>query len=130
MQILPKIDSLTAPYWEGTAMGELRLQHCLDCAACWHPPLPRCPTCHSASVEWRPASGRGILHSYTDVHHAVHAAMADRIPYRVCLVDLEEGPRIVAGMDMTATAPRIGQALSVVFRKVGDGIALAYFQAA
>jgi uncharacterized OB-fold protein len=128
MQILPKVDSLSAPYWEGTAVGELRLQHCLDCGVCWHPALPLCPACHSKAVEWRAATGRGVLYSFTDVHHAVHVAMADRIPYRVCLVDLAEGPRIVAGMDLTEAPPRIGQALRVIFRKVGDEVVLPYFQ--
>ena len=127
MQILPKIESLTAPYWEGTALGELRLQHCLDCGHRWHPPLPRCPRCHSQSVEWRAASGRGELYSFTDVYHAVHVAFTDRVPYRLCLVELEEGPRIAAAMDWEGPPPRIGAPMKAVFRRVADEVVLPFF---
>jgi uncharacterized OB-fold protein len=127
MVILPAIDALNAPYFEGTAKGVLRLQHCLVCDRCWHPPLPRCPHCHSKQIEWRAARGTGTLYSWTDVHHSVHAATADWVPYRVVLVDLDEGPRLVAGMDFGGEPPTIGASVRVVFRPVAEKIVLPYF---
>jgi uncharacterized protein len=127
MLLLPKIDALTAPYWEGTAQGELRLQHCLACGACWHPPLPRCPICHTEAVEWRPAKGDGVLYSYTDVHHSVHTATANWVPYRICLVDLDEGPRVVSGMDYEERQPKIGSRVRVLFKRMSPEIVLPYF---
>ena len=128
MLILPAIDSLSAPYWEGTAKGELRLQYCQDCGHCWHPPLPRCPHCHSKHVEWRAAIGTGTLHSWTDVHHAVHAATAEWVPYRVVLVDLDEGPRVASGMNFTTEPPRIGMRVRAYFKEIGEGTVLPYFE--
>lgn len=129
MVILPAIEPLTAPYWEGTAKGEIRLQHCLDCGHCWHPPLPRCPACHARRVEWRAARGTGRLYSWTDVHHAVHAATASWVPYRIVLVELDEGPRIVAGMAYAPEPPIIGQPVRALFREAAEGIVLPYFTA-
>lgn len=127
--IRPVVDALSAPYWQAAREGKLALQHCTVCAAAWHPPAPRCASCHSDLVEWRPASGAGVIYSYTDVQHAVHTAVAGWVPYRILLVDLEEGPRIVAGaLGACATEPDIlGRRVTVVFREVPPDLTLAMF---
>ena len=98
MRLIPGTTPLTQPYWEGAHNHQLLLQRCTACGHLWHPPLPRCPVCHSAEVEWTPASGRGRVYTYTVAYHATHAAMADKVPYVIALVDLEEGPRILTNL--------------------------------
>lgn len=98
MRILPAVDALTEPYWSGAQAERLMLQHCRECAACWHPPQPWCPRCMSPDAEWREASGRGRLYSYTVVHHPTHSALADEVPYVVAVVELDEGPHLVTGL--------------------------------
>src|SRR5690349_11385383 len=98
MLIVPKEDSLTQPYWEGTRQRKLLVQHCRDCGNIWHPPTPICPQCQAKNYEWRPVSGRGVVYSYTVVHHPAHTAVADKVPYLVALVTLEEGPRVVSNI--------------------------------
>lgn len=128
MRILPQPDALTEPYWEGARRGELRLQHCLACAAAWHPPLPRCPACHATAIEWRACSGRGALYSFTVAHHPVHPAVLDAVPYLVALVDLDEGPRVVSGLPgVPFEAVRIGMRLRVRFDDIGEGLRLPQF---
>lgn len=129
MRILPQPDALTAPYWEGARLGELRLQHCTRCGHAWHPPLPLCPACHSMRIEWRACSGRGVLYSFTVAHHAVHPAVVEAVPYLVALVDLDEGPRIVSGLPGVPFGDaRIGMRLRVRFDDAGDGLRLPQFE--
>lgn len=98
MQIIPAVDSLTEPYWSGAQAERLMLQHCRECAECWHPPQPCCPRCRSSDVTWRASSGHGRLYSFTVVHHPTHRALADDVPYVVAVVELDEGPHLVTGL--------------------------------
>ena len=65
---LPVPTPETAHFWEGTRLGELRLQACGDCGHTYFPPRPFCPSCASRKVEVLRASGRGTLHSYVISH--------------------------------------------------------------
>jgi hypothetical protein len=131
MLIVPKPDALTQPYWDGVRERELRIQFCQACDARWHPPLHRCPRCHSVAVEWRAVSGRGRLYSYTVVHHAAHVAVADRVPYLVALVELEEGPRVVSNLlDCVPGDARIGMPLALAFQEIAPGVVLPQFRPA
>ena len=40
------------------------------------------------------SSGRGTIHSYTVVRHQTHPAFP--VPYTIVLVEMEEGPRVIA----------------------------------
>jgi uncharacterized OB-fold protein len=53
-----------------------------------------CLDCQSFDYEWALASGRGTVYSYTVVHHQTHPAFP--VPYTIALVEMEEGPRVVA----------------------------------
>ncbi|MDP3138629.1 MAG: OB-fold domain-containing protein, partial [Burkholderiaceae bacterium] len=102
MRILPREDSLSAPYWAGARQGQLLLQCCRGCATFIHPPLPMCPQCRGQDLDWKPSQGRGTVHSFTVVHHAAHPAMKDRVPYLVALVTLDDGPRMVCNIVNTS----------------------------
>ena len=128
MLIVPKSDALTLPYWEGVKQGELRIQKCRPCGHVWHPPLHRCPQCHSTEIDWVATSGRATLYSYTVVHHPAHIAVADRVPYVVALATLEEGPRVVSNLlDCPRDAVRIGMQLALVFQEIAPGLVLPQF---
>ena len=90
----PLPDRDTAPFWEAQNNHELRFQKCARCATVRYPVGPLCPECRSFDFEWIASSGRGTVHSYTVVHHQTHPAFP--APYTVLLVDMEEGPRIIA----------------------------------
>jgi uncharacterized protein len=90
----PRPDRDTTPFWEAQRHHELRLQRCSDCGAFRFPVAPLCPECRSFDFEWALCSGRGTVYSYTTVQHQTHPAFA--VPYTILLVEMEEGPRMVA----------------------------------
>jgi uncharacterized protein len=128
MALVPDPSPLGAPYWDGAAEGQLLIQRCERCGHVFHPPLPVCPSCHSTELSWQPASGRGKVFSFTIVHIAAHPALAERVPYVAALIELEEGPRMVANMlEVAPENVRIDMPVKVQFVPVADGIKLPQF---
>ncbi|WP_426958430.1 Zn-ribbon domain-containing OB-fold protein [Muricoccus radiodurans] len=94
----PELDELTRPYWDGLAEGVLRFQRCAACGHAWLPPRDACPRCLSAEAVWEAAGGGGRVVSWVVFHKAYHDAFADRVPYNVAIVELEEGPRLITNI--------------------------------
>ena len=120
----------TQHYWEGTRLGELRLQRCDDCAKIYFPPRPFCPACASRRVAIITASGRGRLFSYV-IHHRPVPGFTP--PYAIAVVELEEGPRLmtnIIGCPQTPEALELDMALEVAFERLDDAITLPVFQPA
>ena len=131
MAIIPGVTDLTRPYWENARAGRLVTQRCRNCGRIWHPPLPACPHCHSTDIGWHEVSGAGTVYTYTVVRHATHAALADRVPYVIAIVELAEGPRLVTGIAGCAPEDvRVGMAVRACFREVAEGVTLPYFEPA
>jgi len=129
MLIVPKADRLTEPYWEGAKNGQLLLQNCRSCGNIWHPPTPICPQCQSKDYEWQGVSGRGTIYSYTIVHHPAHLAMADKVPYLVALVALEEGPRVVSNiLNCLIEQVTVGMPVALPFQEIAPGVVLPQFE--
>lgn len=76
--------------------GELGFQRCESCEAAIFYPRVLCPVCGGDALEWRTSSGRGVVYATT----AVHRREAE--PYNVCLVDLEEGFRMMSRVEGVA----------------------------
>ena len=70
---LPVPTPETQHFWDGTRVGELRLQQCNDCQHTYFPPRPFCPECSSRNVQIVVASGRATLESYV-ISHRPHKA--------------------------------------------------------
>ncbi|HEX8969463.1 MAG TPA: Zn-ribbon domain-containing OB-fold protein [Chloroflexota bacterium] len=131
MKLIPGLSPLTEPYWAGARRGELLIQRCQACGQQWHPPLPRCPACHSADITWTPVSGRGHVYTYTVVYHATHVAMADKVPYISALVELEEGPRVLTNLrNCTEDEVRVGMPVRLRFEALTPEITLPQFEPA
>lgn len=123
----------TAPFWEGCAAGELRLQRCTACGSAQFPPRALCAQCHGAVPGWEKSSARGRIVSHTRVHRPPSPAFKADLPYVVALVALEEGPRIMVNLrGAVAEAPRIGDAVRIGFDPPAGphGIALPHAVAA
>jgi uncharacterized OB-fold protein len=130
--IIPGKTDLTAPYWDAAREGRLVVQECRQCWHLTHPPLPACPNCHSyGTLGWREVSGTGTVYTYTVVRHPTHFVFADKIPYVIALVELAEGPRLVAGITgCPVEEVRAGMPVQAVFREVAEGVTLPYFEPA
>ena len=88
----------SAQYREGLAKGELLLARCVDCDHRRLPPRLACPSCGSRRpARWERASGRGRIWSHVTFHKRYLPDGPD-VPYTVVLVELEEGPRVIAAV--------------------------------
>ena len=95
---LPRVTSLSRPFWEGAKRHELLLLNCNACGKVWFPPSARCPNCLSTDIAWKPASGRGKVWSWIVMWQRYFAAFEADIPYNVSYVELEEGPRLMTSI--------------------------------
>lgn len=127
---LPAPNADSAAYWAGAKAGKLMLQRCRACNATWFLSRHLCASCWSDQVESVEASGRGRVHSFTVIHRAPSAAFAGEVPYVVALIDLAEGPRMLANIvGAGAREVAIDEAVKVVFEARGEG-ALPQFERA
>ena len=95
---IPVPDDISAPFFDGARNGRLMLQHCTACTRWSFPVRERCPHCFAARLEWRAASGRGTLYTFTIMHQVMNPGFASSVPYNVSQVDLEEGVRMVSNV--------------------------------
>ncbi len=127
----PERDALNAPYWDGLASGVLTFQRCKSCGHAWLPPRSDCPGCLSSDCVWESAAGGAKLISWVVYHVAFHPAFANRLPYNVAVVELDEGPRLISnvvGVEDAETL-KIDQRLQLVIEDEG-GTAVARFSTA
>jgi hypothetical protein len=124
----PNADADSAHYWAQAGAGRLVLRECADCGQRHFPPRFACPRCWSARLRWIEASGTGRVYTFTVMHRAPAPAWQPRTPYVVALVDLAEGPRMMAnivGADALGVA--IGEQVTLCFED-RDGMALPQFR--
>ena len=117
---VPDVDN--APFWAGCRDHELRLQRCADCGTVRFPPRPRCHECRSAAATWEVMSGRGVVHTFTICHPPVLPAYADRVPYNVVVVELDEGPFIVS--NLIDGEPEVGLPVDLCWLDVDEELSL------
>ena len=109
----------------------LEIQRCDDCGHHQWYPRPFCSACASTSVNWVPATGRGVVYSYT-VNRRGAADLPqyrDAGEYVLAYVELEEGPRVMTNIvDCDPNSVKIGQKVEAVFHDTGEGTALLRFK--
>jgi uncharacterized protein len=121
----PVEDPDSAPYWNSLREHALQLPYCAACGHFFFYPRTVCPRCHSGAVEWRAASGHGVIYSYTVVRRAPSPVFAADVPYTVALADLDEGCRIVARVrPEDAARALIGAQVEVDYHDVSEALTL------
>lgn len=123
---LPTITDENRPFWDACAASELRMQRCSACGHLRYPIQPLCPRCIGREFTWDRLSGRGEVFAIAVYHRAFHPAYASDVPYNVALVRLAEGPRMYS--NVLGDGVRVGDAVTVVFDEVADGIVLPRFR--
>lgn len=125
----PAESEVAAPFWEATKKRELALLWCRSCGRVIHYPRERCPACGSEKSEWRGASGKGEVYAFSVMHRPGNPAMADRVPYVVALVDLEEGARMMSNIvGCEPGAVRVGMPVTITWEELSDGRNLPLFE--
>jgi uncharacterized OB-fold protein len=107
--------------------GVLRFQECLRCGYRRFPPAPSCPECLSTEYEWCEDAGVGTVWSHCTYFRAFSPSFLELVPYDVCLVELDSGPRLVTNVvNADAGTVRIGMRGRAVPTPAGEG-SLVYF---
>jgi uncharacterized OB-fold protein len=116
-------------YFDGARQGRLVYQACHGCGGHIFYPRTVCPECLSDDLELKCSAGAGEVYSFTVLNRPGHPGFADRVPYTVVLVDLDEGFRVLA--DLTGCDPadvRVGMRVDVVFEEVAEGFTIPRFR--
>jgi uncharacterized OB-fold protein len=108
---LPLITPLAQPFFDAARRQELVMQRCPRDGFFFYP-RARCPQCLGDDWAWQPARRTGTVRSFTVDRTGQDPNQRGRIPFVIALVDLDEGPRMIAN----ATAPvEVGQHVSLEF---------------
>jgi uncharacterized OB-fold protein len=111
----PPVTPETQPFWDAAAASRLLIKQCAACGQPHHYPRSICPFCGSDRTEWRGASGRGTIYSYSVMRRVP-------VPYAIAYVTLEEGVTMMTNIvDCDLDAIRIGQEVKVVFKPAEGG---------
>lgn len=123
-------DDVSRGYWESCARRQLAIQQCTRCKTFRHMPTPTCPNCYSFDFEYTPVSGNGTIFSFTIPHHPVHPALADRVPYNVILVNLDDAPvRLVSNLvGVPNDQVKIGMPVEVCWDEPAPGTVIPRFK--
>ena len=89
-------NTIISAWTEGLERGLVRYQHCVACGAAQTLARYACTTCGSKRLEWRNACGSGAIYATTEVMRAPSEQFRALVPYTIALVDLDEGPRVMA----------------------------------
>ncbi len=119
------------PFWDAANRGELRVQRCLACARLRWVPAPLCLDCQSQAHEWALLSGRGRIHTWTEITHPVHPAAMAKVPYVVVEVELDEQAQLKMISNLvgaTASEVTIGAVVAVSFVAHPNGQRLPMFR--
>ncbi|MES1247897.1 MAG: OB-fold domain-containing protein [Actinomycetota bacterium] len=126
--ILPTIDDVNRPYWDGAKEGVLRLQRCGACNELRYPISPVCPSCMSTELSWETVSGRAEVYTFAVFRHAYNDAWSGRIPYAVAIVELAEGPFVIADIvDADPAEVRVGMPVQVRFDEATPDVTVPRF---
>ena len=90
------ISSTTNSAQDWTQGGsQLLHQRCTACAHAWYFFRPFCPACGDDSPEPTQANANGVVCATTLVHRAPDERFKVLVPYRLVLVDMQDGMRVM-----------------------------------
>ncbi|MFW7343190.1 Zn-ribbon domain-containing OB-fold protein [Pollutimonas sp. H1-120] len=124
----PIANADSQPYWDAAREHRLVIRKCNNCNALHFMPRYVCPECWSDRLEWVDSKGEGSVHSFSIMRRVSDPAFAPKVPYVTALIDLDEGPRMMANvLGDDALSVKIGDRVTVTFEDRGDGALLPQF---
>ena len=139
------LDVETLEYFKHCAAHDFHLQRCDACGLLRYPPTTGCPFCAHAKSTWTRVEGKGAVHSYSEVHHAIQPSFKQHTPYLILLVDLDtqtgkptevQALRVVGNLatpdgklappDMVKSVG-IGSRMRMVFADVAPGLSIPHW---
>ena len=119
---IPHPTPKTKPFWDALKEHRIDLQQCDDCGKWVFFPRPHCPNCFSKNLTWKTISGEGELHTFTISRLPTLPELADELPQKLAVVELDEGPHInttLVGLDEDQI--KVGMRVKPVFDDIVPG---------
>ena len=122
---VPVPDADTEAFWEACREGRLVIQQCDACEAWLWQPRPVCSRCQGLELCWKEVTGAGRVASWMVMRPPTLPAYADKVPFVILLVELDEGVRLVGYLvdDEGRLVKTDGAAEGVT---IGRSVALAF----
>lgn len=121
-------DDLDQPFWEACRRHEFLVHRCDHCGRTYWP-ATSCIEHGGDAMTWTAASGRGDVHTFVVYHQAFHPAFADRVPYVLAVVQLEEGPFFHSDLlDCPPEQCTVGLPVEVVFEDLDEDVTIPHFR--
>ena len=118
--VLPALTPHNTPFFTS---GTIQIQFCSECGHAQHPPDDVCYACQGTRLAFKAMPGTGRVESTVLVHHAVHPALRDRVPYVIAIVSVDVAPGCSVQGNVVGCPPeavRIGQRVRAVFEEATD----------
>ncbi len=118
--LLPNLTPNNTPFFTS---GEITIQFCDDCGHAQHPPDDICYACQGTKLSFRACAGTGTVESCARVHHPLHPALADKVPYVIAIISVDGAPGCnVQGNVLNCDAENvvIGQKVRAVYEEIDD----------
>jgi uncharacterized OB-fold protein len=118
--ILPNLTPNNTPFF---TVGTIQIQFCEDCGHAQHPPDDICYACQGTHLVFAPCPGTGRVESCARVHHPIHPALKDKVPYVIAIISVDGAPGCnVQGnvINCAAESVEIGQKVRAVFEEAED----------
>ena len=111
----PVVTVETKAFWDAAREGGFLIPICTACGKTHWYPRAICPFCASDKVEWREASGKGTIYTFSPMRRV-------KEPYVIAHVTLAEGPTMLTNIvDCDLDGIKIGQKVKVVFKSSDGG---------
>ena len=104
----------------------LCVQRCTSCGRWRHPPRRFCPSCLSDRATFEPVVGDGSVSSFVVSHRSLDPGWHAQAPYATLVVELDEGPRVLAATTIPPADIRIGQRVAVRIDATSDSFVLVW----
>ena len=108
------------------AAGALCILRCTACGTWRHPPRRYCASCWSPDASFEPTAGTGVVATYSVSHRSLLPPWSDRVPFVTLVVELDEGPRVLADHAGSAETVCIGDRMRITVEAVRDDFVLLH----
>jgi uncharacterized OB-fold protein len=118
----PAVNPETKPFWDAAREGRFLVPFCAACGRAHWYPRAICPFCAGDKVEWREASGKGTIYTFSVMRRV-------KEPYAIAHVTLAEGPTMLTNIvNCDFDKLHIGQPVAVVFQETEGGPPVPMFK--
>lgn len=126
---LPSRSPETENFWDACNRNVFLVQRCRRCQQTQYHYRAVCAHCWSSDLEDLEATGRGTVWTYSVVRRNRSPVFAEKVPYVVALIQLEEGVSVFGNVvDCDPEEVEIGRDVTLAFAIAEDGQHIPVFR--